>query len=93
MLYISKSFFVSLSLSISFDSDFLFGDLTMTDEKQIYTDKEASDYLRISQVTLWRERKKGKISFRRVASKIVYLQEDLENYLNSNKREAFGVQN
>jgi predicted site-specific integrase-resolvase len=62
-------------------------------EQQIYTDKEASDYLRISQVTLWRERKKGKISFRRVASKIVYLQEDLENYLNRNKREAFGVQN
>ena len=65
----------------------------MTEEKQIYTDKEASNYLRISQVTLWRERKKGKIDFRRVASKIVYLQEDLENYLNRNKREAFGVQN
>ena len=62
-------------------------------EQQIYTDKEASRYLRISQVTLWRERKKGKIDFRRVASKIVYLQEDLENYLNRNKREAFGVQN
>ncbi len=62
------------------------------EEKQIYTDKEASRYLRISQVTLWRERKKGKIDFRRVASKIVYLQEDLENYLNRNKREAFGVQ-
>jgi predicted site-specific integrase-resolvase len=60
-------------------------------EKQIYTDKEASDFLRISQVTLWRERKKGKISFRRVASKIVYLREDLENYLNQNKREAFGI--
>lgn len=63
------------------------------EEKQIYTDKEASRYLRISQVTLWRERKKGRIDFRRVASKIVYLQEDLENYLNRNKREAFGVQN
>ena len=63
------------------------------EEKQIYTDKEASRYLRISQVTLWRERKKGKIDFRRVASKIVYLKEDLENYLNRNKREAFGVQN
>ena len=63
------------------------------EEKQIYTDKEASRYLRISQVTLWRERKKGKIDFRRVASKIVYLQEDLENYLNRNKREAFGIQN
>ncbi len=62
-------------------------------EQQIYTDKEASDYLRISQVTLWRERKKGRIDFRRVASKIVYLKEDLENYLNRNKREAFGVQN
>ncbi len=62
-------------------------------EKQIYTDKEASAYLRISQITLWRERKKGKISFRRVASKIIYLQEDLESYLNRNKREAFGVQN
>ncbi len=65
----------------------------MTEEKQIYTDKEASNYLRISQVTLWRERKKGKIDFRRVASKIVYLKEDLETYLNRNKREAFGVQN
>lgn len=64
----------------------------MSEEKKIYTDKEASDYLRISQVTLWRERKKGKICFRRVASKIIYLQEDLENYLNRNKREAFGVQ-
>ncbi len=64
----------------------------MVNEKQIYTDKEASSYLRISQVTLWRERKKGKITFRRVASKIVYLKEDLENYLNQNKREAFGIQ-
>lgn len=63
----------------------------MTDGKQIYTDKEASDLLRISQVTLWRERKKGKITFRRVASKIVYLQEDLENYLESTKRNAFGL--
>lgn len=61
-------------------------------ERELFTDKEASEYLRVSQVTLWRERKKGKIDFRRVASKIVYLQEDLDNYLNRNKREAFGVQ-
>jgi predicted site-specific integrase-resolvase len=59
-------------------------------ETQIYTDREASEFLRISQVTLWRLRKAGKITFRRVASKIVYLREDLENYLNQNKREAFG---
>ncbi len=62
-------------------------------DREIYTDKEASEYLRISQVTLWRERKKGKICFRRVASKIVYLRKDLEGYLNRNKREAFGVEN
>lgn len=58
-------------------------------EKQIYTDKEASDYLRISQVTLWRLRKTGKISFRRAASKIIYTQADLNNYLQITKREAF----
>ena len=63
----------------------------MTNEKQIFTDKEAADYLRISQVTLWRERKKGKISFRRAASKIVYTQKDLENYLESTKRNAFAI--
>jgi hypothetical protein len=63
----------------------------VTTEREIYTDKEASAYLRISQVTLWRERTKGNISFRRVSSKIVYLREDLENYLNRNKREAFGA--
>lgn len=63
-----------------------------THQPEIFTDKEAAKYLRVSQVTLWRERKKGRIDFRRVASKIVYLQEDLENYLDRNKREAFGVQ-
>jgi predicted site-specific integrase-resolvase len=62
----------------------------MTQEtKKNYTDKEAADYLRISQVTLWRLRKAGKISFRRAASKIIYTQADLENYLQSTKREAF----
>ena len=62
-------------------------------EREIYTDKEASLYLRISQVTLWRERKKGRIFFRRVASKIIYLREDLEKYLEQNKRGGFAVTN
>ena len=62
-------------------------------EKNIYTDKEASEFLGISQVTLWRERKKGRIAFRRIASKIVYLKQDIEEYLERNKREAFGIQN
>lgn len=59
------------------------------DDQKIFTDKEASEYLRISQVTLWRERKARKITFRRVASKIIYLLEDLENYLERSKRNAY----
>ncbi len=64
-------------------------DKRIMNEKQIYTDREAAEYMRISQVTLWRLRKTGKISFRRAASKIIYTQLDLENYLDSTKREAF----
>jgi predicted site-specific integrase-resolvase len=62
-----------------------------TCEKLLFTDKEASELLRISQVTLWRERRKGRITFRRVASKIVYLKEDLEAYLRQNARPAMAV--
>lgn len=57
-------------------------------DKRVFTDKEASDFLRVSQVTLWRERQKKRITFRRVASKIVYLREDLEEYLKQNARPA-----
>ena len=57
--------------------------------QKIFTDREAAEYLRIGQTTLWRLRKTGKISFRRAASKIIYTQNDLENYLSSTKREAF----
>ena len=60
----------------------------MTDLNEIFTTREASTFLRISPITLWRERKAGKITFRRVASKIVYLREDLNAYLERNKREA-----
>jgi hypothetical protein len=59
-----------------------------TDDKRVFTDKEASEFLRVSQVTLWRERRKRRITFRRVASKIVYLREDLEEYLKQSARPA-----
>lgn len=60
------------------------------ERRQLYTDQEASAYLRISQITLWRLRKAGKISFHRMGSKIIYTSDDLENYLQSTKKEAFG---
>ena len=60
----------------------------MTERKEIFTAREASVFLRISPVTLWRERKAGRISFRRVASRVIFLRSDLEEYLERNKREA-----
>ncbi len=74
---------------ISSDRQLLINKNEEIERRQIYTDREAAEYLRISQVTLWRLRKTGKISFRRAASKIIYTQTDLENYLQSTKREAF----
>lgn len=56
--------------------------------QQNFTDKEASAYLRISQVTLWRERRDGKISFRRLCGKIIYTAADLEEYLENTKQAA-----
>ncbi len=60
----------------------------MTNERPIYTDKEAAEYLRISQVTLWRERKKGRIAFSLIGTKIIYERGDLENYLRRTKQNA-----
>lgn len=66
--------------------------ITIMDNKnQLYTDKEVSELLRVSQVTLWRERRDGKITFRRIAGKIIYLQQDIDNYLEKNKRGGFAM--
>lgn len=59
----------------------------MTDRK-IYTNKEASEILRVSTVTLWRERRARRITYRIIGSKIVYLAADLEEYLERNKRSS-----
>jgi predicted DNA-binding protein (UPF0251 family) len=55
-------------------------------DQQVFTDKEASIYLRVSRITLWRERKSGRVTFRRLRGKIIYTLADLENYLERNKR-------
>lgn len=54
----------------------------------VLTTKQVCEILNISPVTLWRERKAGRISFRRVASKIRFLREDIESYLARNKQAA-----
>jgi excisionase family DNA binding protein len=56
----------------------------------IYNTREAAEFLRISTITLYRERKKGRIIFRRVgAGKIVFTRQDLENYLEQQKRAPY----
>jgi hypothetical protein len=52
---------------------------------EVFTEDEAAEILRISKVTLWRERKRGRIICRRSASRPVYLREDITNYLNRMK--------
>jgi hypothetical protein len=59
--------------------------------RKIYTEREASAYLRLSLVTLWRLRKAGKINFHRFNSKIIYTSENLDNFIESTKRTAFGI--
>jgi excisionase family DNA binding protein len=61
-------------------------------DRELLTEKEAAEYLRISRITLWRERQKGNISFRRAGSKLLYdRDEDLNAYLNRSKRAAFAA--
>ncbi len=60
-------------------------------ERELFTSREASIILRVSTITLWRERKAGRLSFHRAASKIIYTRQDLDSYLERNKREAFAA--
>ena len=60
----------------------------MQENKDLFTAKEACSFLKISPVTLWRERKAGKISFRRIASKLMFTRADLEEYLDRCKNQG-----
>lgn len=60
----------------------------MQSDNRILTQTEAAELLGISSVTLWRERKAGRISFRRIASKVVFTSEDISEYLERHKTKA-----
>lgn len=59
--------------------------------KDLKTEDEASSYLRISRVTLCRQRRKGRISFRKVGGQIRYTESDLKEYLENAKRPTFAA--
>jgi hypothetical protein len=48
---------------------------------RLYSDDEAAEYFGMSKVTLWRERQRGRINFRRCAGRLIYTQRDLLDYL------------
>jgi hypothetical protein len=57
----------------------------MENTTEFLTNKEAATFLRSSEVTLWRERKNG-LPFYRIASKLLYKRSDLEEYMETKKR-------
>lgn len=49
-------------------------------EQDILTSKDVCELLKISPVTLWRERRAGRITCRKVSSKVIFLREDVLEY-------------
>ena len=62
---------------------------SILNKHELLTDAEAARYLRMSRVTLWRERTKGEIAFHRAGNRLLYSKADLQAYLDKNKVEAF----
>lgn len=58
------------------------------DPIRIFTAEEVCRLLGVSAVTLWRERKAGRISFRRIASKIIFTEADILEFLERNRNAA-----
>jgi excisionase family DNA binding protein len=50
-------------------------------QPDILTSKEVCELLKISPVTLWRERRAGRITYRKVSSKVIFLRDDVLEYL------------
>lgn len=61
-------------------------------ERELLTEQEAADFLRISKVSLWRARKRGLLTFRRVMGKILYTKTDLLDFLENSKHGGYAVQ-
>lgn len=62
-------------------------------ETEYLTDSEAARFLKVSQVTLWRLRRGGKLPFYRIASKILYRTSELETFLQNSKRNGEVIDN
>jgi hypothetical protein len=52
-------------------------------QQEVFTEKEAQEFLRMSEFTLYQLRKRQRIAFHRLDRKILYRRQDLENFLDS----------
>lgn len=55
---------------------------------ELFTEKQACEFLGISTITLWRARKARSINFRRLGGSIRYTAGDLEAYVERNLQAA-----
>lgn len=60
----------------------------MQETSDLLTEKEAASFLRLSSLTLWRLRKKGKLPFVRITSKNLYRRSDLIAFIERGQRNA-----
>lgn len=60
----------------------LFDEKTM---EKLYSEKEIAALLKVSPITLWRERKAGRLNFRRICGGIRYAESDLAEYVERSK--------
>lgn len=52
--------------------------------RDLLTQDEAADYLRISKITLWRKQKNGEIPYFKNSGRVLYRMRDLEKYIQDN---------
>ncbi len=55
--------------------------LKPTEQDDLFTTEQATDYLKCSSVFLWKRRKEGKIAAVNAGKKILYPKSSLDNYL------------
>ena len=56
--------------------------------ERVYTEKQASEILHITRMTLYNLRESGKLSYVRIGSRTLYRERDLEEFLESQTRPA-----
>lgn len=52
---------------------------------RLYTDAELQKHANVSRIKLWQDRKSGRLKFVRIGNMIRYREQDIQEYLQSNK--------